>query len=782
VTSVNRSVYVLAPAQLIFNCLPNSRKLVWGVIMSGLCKTIKGFFSKKNSATPPPPGNQNLALNEDYHYYGDQYWDYTDQYAEITSEGSLKPPPRLGSPSFSWHLAIWQRYTVNANPVIPKLDSNKGIYNEFERSNAHDFAFFDEISTFLKRLQERGRVEEIEIESLRFEQPEALPDSSKDTYKFGRCQPQSLSFTLWWQDNANRDNPNKRQKAPSPDDLRVRVQAQTFQDHATVTFYIDAAKPYNRRQLFRAQEVTGVRRLKVNQYLQAIREVASAQVKSGAIEHNFIPEREVTPEQAELLRDGAEYFFESIWKEFQESFGITKAEGSEFALLQGEIFADFRGAMMYVPGIETEASDKRRHLYDSLRSRMGINVDRPPADKGASASIGIGSFETFDNKSGEPNTVVRAHWPFIRRMTPWADYRDFSASGIIDWRALFITGLGGSGNYYGREESANRDAEVPKGHRHKDEVDGEISKVAPIRWLVLTKGEPHRAQIGRFIERITAVGTMRLFALRNLATIKNAATHIRVISRELDGILADWTQQRETIDGIFHDQVEKIHESEKAKKERWSFFGRKSVAQTASRQLEDDVLEIENLQYAKAMDEKVRRLTALIYKTELKLIKLGANLDEIGQKGSGRLLYLISRAEYHIHEFERMRETLEIGNIDGWINYSQFVSRGLQPTFSLITRTGQRLLSLRTRLQVITETIQTSALIVETEATRANTQTLKNIASTLYWVKRSAVTIAILTGIVTFMTFSSRIEKALSWVKFDKVLDWIKHVIDAVLG
>jgi hypothetical protein len=146
------------------------------------------------------------------------------------------------------------------------------------------------------------------------------------------------------------------------------------------------------------------------------------------------------------------------------------------------------------------------------------------------------------------------------------------------------------------------------------------------------------------------------------------------------------------------------------------------------------IQDIPSAKLQKLNDERVKSLGELVKRVERHLVEIGSALDNIGNGGAGRILYVINRSKLHMEEFEKLWPTLEIGDIDGWINYGQFVHRGVLPAFRLIKSTGERLVSLRGRLQNITEMIQTSALIIETEATRSNTEILRRISSNIYLV------------------------------------------------
>ncbi|MGH1351108.1 MAG: hypothetical protein ACRBBN_09910 [Methyloligellaceae bacterium] len=314
----------------------------------------------------------------------------------------------------------------------------------------------------------------------------------------------------------------------------------------------------------------------------------------------------------------------------------------------------------------------------------------------------------------------------------------------MNWRALYVSTLGFGGiDFKHEDETPTRKSDVPNNHlplleylwrrdKHKDQPD-QIKAISeqregsrPSRFLIVTKGEPHREQLGRFIERITALETGRIFALRDIVMIRNAGTHLELIGRMLDGLLEHWSNKREEVE------------------ERWRQTKAKLIRKRRRRQnmyrpvrfirslLDINVPELPlrmDKEWAKREQEYIDELNEHIKETDRHAIRLAAALDgRIGARGAGRILYAINRSELAIGEFERLIHTLHTGHIDGWTSYPQFVTRGLKPSFDFITTTGQRLVEMRKRLQTITETIQTAALIAETEATRLNTQTLQEVA------------------------------------------------------
>src|SRR4029079_10805448 len=120
------------------------------------------------------------------------------------------------------------------------------------------------------------------------------------------------------------------------------------------------------------------------------------------------------------------------------------------------------------------------------------------------------------------------------------------------------------------------------------------------------------------------------------------------------------------------------------------------------------------------LDTKYALLYEVSSELETELIAIGAALDEIGWRTVGGLHYRVTRSSYHVDAFKRLLETLEVQNIQTWVSYEQFVKRGLEPAFEYIGSVGTRVRALRDRLQTVSETIETSALVGQSAATRYN--------------------------------------------------------------
>ena len=328
----------------------------------------------------------------------------------------------------------------------------------------------------------------------------------------------------------------------------------------------------------------------------------------------------------------------------------------------------------------------------------------------------------------------------------------------MNWRALYVTALGASSQWDPGEErpiaisdKSERDIGV-----REEEITGAVPAGLdddrcvwkrmgrdgfnhPVRYLLLTKGSPNPRQIGRIVERINAMGTMQLYALKDWEVLAEADTHLKVLGQHLDKITKDWGDKR-----YFIERLKRIEEFPpgtrpgEIRKHYRSYLDRVYVPGVIRRNLrrlrvivlsvftpwevqkllrkdEDDIVN----------DTKYSLLYEVSSELETELIGLGAALDDIGRDMIGGLHFRVARSEYLAKEFHRLLSTLNVGNIPTWISYSQFVKRGLAPAFDYISSVGTRVRALRSRLRTVSETIETSALVGQSAATRHNTAVLR---------------------------------------------------------
>jgi uncharacterized membrane-anchored protein len=279
----------------------------------------------------------------------------------------------------------------------------------------------------------------------------------------------------------------------------------------------------------------------------------------------------------------------------------------------------------------------------------------------------------------------------------------------------------------------------------------------PVRYLLLTKQAPHPKQIGRIVERINAMGTMRLFALKDWAAVRNADPYIRILGQDLDQITESWSTDKNLIGALKTSSdiraarldVDKMRRRvTRGLSGRWdvseierlaailpSYIPR-SPANRAYRAVQWIRLHLlwrrkDYFALVKQMDEDLAgdvRHSVLYHISndiETRLLEISARLDELGKLTVGGLHFRLGRAAYYVREFEVLLGTLHVTNIPSWVSYEQFVRRGLAPAFDYMASVGQRLRAVRERLLSVTEMIETSALVGQSAATRHNTAVLR---------------------------------------------------------
>jgi hypothetical protein len=622
---------------------------------------------------------------------------YSAQYNTITREGHERPPPSFGAPTLIWHLAVsphWLEETRATDAPLEALHTQ--LATEYEATRA---SFFEGMNELLVLLQKQASSPPRKPETFDPNKVQRPWDEPREALgkPFFVTEPANIRFTLWW-----RDDDAKLVSEPSEDALRVRVHVTAHRDFVTFSFYIDAGKPWNKPALVRGQRVPGERRQRIFSQVGNIQNECEDRLKVGSegvrpVDREVLPEVGITEAQAKGLMGASRYLYSDIWDEFCGAFDIKNLEsligkdpdGNE-RIGSGRVFANFRGLVISTPGLNA--------VEEKFPGSSGAQPFPRFAGNGGLDAKGVSS----SKEDNEANAVVKAFWPFIRRITPYADLREFIACGVMSWRALYVTALGSPRAFDWKEECLGSKAEIPAGHLPEELIDasGKYDSLhgdrreGPLRYLILTKGEPHRHQIGRIADRINAIGTLRLIALRDWNIIRDASTQIQLRGQQLDTMMRRWSTKRSEIREDFD-------------------LRRKGKSADELSALQDEE------------DGKIQKLADDVEKD---LIYLSASLDRVGVKAVHGLHFRINRSRYYVCEFESLLASLKIGNIDTWVSYDQFVTRGLKPAFEFIDGVGDRLLGLRTRLQSVLEGIETSALVKQSSATRQNTAELRSIA------------------------------------------------------
>lgn len=692
---------------------------------------------------------------------------YSAQYETIVAQGHEQPTPTFDAPTLVWHVGVWPRrafdpHDMEVQPDPPRKSRLQRLKETFcfwpfcRRApeppvlSRHDLALREyhlrryhwiaDINARLETIESKGRTR-IAVDadgnekgrSKRFgpNPPPATqaaaarapwwkrrlqPLIKTATQREARVESGAVAMTLWW--------PNSASGAPDdPDAIRIRLHCNLTPDFVTFSFHVDVATAWGGGRIVQASASGDSRR---DRMLKAIAEI-DRQCKPTAegARGPLLPESGI--DDAALL-DARNVLFVETWEELSRHLGCTF---EELAGPRGEVFANFRGLVL---------------------STSGAPGVPPTFDR-------FSKDPHFDADGSEANAVVNAYWPLMRRITPCADYREYVVCGLMNWRALYLTALGSHSLYDEGEERKVSPAEkgeadigvrkeVLRGLEAPSMRDDTLvrrrldphGRNHPVRYLVLTKGAPEPRQLGRIVERINTLGTLRLYALKDWDVIEAADTSIRILGQQLDQVTRDWSEKRDLVEALrnlgdfrratrdqrfsaIHRDLRKIPTYGVVSRfRRWLFNFVLSWATVGLMRQH-----VRNNRKNVILDSKHALLSEVADGLEARLIRINSDLDHAGLGASGGLHFRINRSRYHVKEFHRLVKMLQIGNVQTWTSYAQFVTRGLAPSFDYIANVGKRIQALRLRLTSVTDTIEAGALVGQSSATRYNTAVLRQV-------------------------------------------------------
>jgi hypothetical protein len=685
---------------------------------------------------------------------------YADDYDIMRPIGQSSPTPKFGGPALVWHVALWPDTEKDPQNVRPEGDDEKrrlfgrapnqveirqeiqkrldeldpvkwktavgSVANDkFHEASVNQYYNFtkavdDQLRLLLDKLTKLGRRGGKPVDFQRVDpktRGATEPRKFDGTEKFDVLKREVLTFTIWWPDDGPLNG-----RTPGADALRIRAQIEVYADYVTLSFYLDVdhlwqsgngtaqtAPPAGGGQENSPAPVS--RRARIGQHIERIQKICDARIDSPLVSREFSA-RDVKGDDKKALFEASKYLYDDIWDEFGVQFGL--GDPAKLTGIVGEsrslrVFANFRGLVLPTAG---SADPECQPAADKFTRDGKLTYDpaAPGKEPFARFAVNDGSDDSDSTTPNEANAVVKAYWPFVQRFTTHADDKDFIACTVMGRRAIYITALGAQSDATTEDEAPGRDPESAREWLQEEEPGFDDAASQALRYLFLTKGPPNTRQIGKIVERINALGTMRHYALKDWFTLRNAGKHVRMRGQELDRIIRDWTDGRAYIDYKFN-----------------NLYGssRLSIGKVKRAEIAHDF-----------RDEWIARYTRDI---EARLLGIGAALDKIGAGTTGGIHYRISRSRYYVREFMVLLQTLRVENIDSWLSYEQFVRRGLSPAFAYIDSLGDRLDALRRRLQAVIEGIQTSALVAQASATRENTMELKKIghnAVTITWVAK----------------------------------------------
>jgi hypothetical protein len=292
-----------------------------------------------------------------------------------------------------------------------------------------------------------------------------------------------------------------------------------------------------------------------------------------------------------------ELFYNVIWHRFVEEVVLIKRMLVHREAI-GEVFADFRGLVLTRPRDEPADQSPDTRAFFQL---PGWREPEPKRD-----------FTVASRLTGnEAARILESFWPLLMGETrvPFREY-ELTASRMLDGRAIYVTALG------------------PQPSRYIGKLSYNPERI-PLYYLLYSHAVRHW-QIGRLIDRIHHLGSVRIAAIQELRKLRLASTEIPRLAQQVDEVVEDLTK-------------DSANDPSRAAQ---SLFETISIVQT--------------------------------------------KLADISTGFTGGLLYRIERSRYYVKQFRDGIPGLRVRRIEGFQPYDVFVERRLGATFDFIDRLGRR--------------------------------------------------------------------------------------------
>jgi hypothetical protein len=330
---------------------------------------------------------------------------YSEQYETIVGRGHTRPTAMFGAPTLVWHVGVWPRRTLNGE--VGGDDCDPHVTADKEHDEARRLfrrrrrAWIEEIDQNLQRLEASGRLRRGEPGKGRDKRFLVKTGGMKEATL---VDTGSIGMELWWRDPTNVGEDSLANA------IRVRLQVDLTADYVTYCFYMDVGRIWDGRT------GAGKRRSELLAAVASVQRICKAD-RAPSPDQLTPPDDLDVDEDKELLR-ARNLLYVRIWEQLTREMGFSL---QSLAGERGEVFGNFRGLVMAAGP-----------LPDTLSATSLAKFSGDPK---------------FDADGPEANAVIKAHWPFARRITPAADYREFIACGVMNWRALYITALGASSQH-----------------------------------------------------------------------------------------------------------------------------------------------------------------------------------------------------------------------------------------------------------------------------------------------------------------------------------------------
>lgn len=425
------------------------------------------------------------------------------QYRSSLKEAHRRPATPIGAPGLVWHMAIWpkpestwpldgcSRYPVQT-PLLIQNRYNWRRWNWFKAADKF-------VQCFIKNAADSPEVSHVESANFRDATDRIISESDFKTFE-------EIDFPHF----AKNPSGYELKSPPSPGSYMrmfrwrghlTKIKLECYTEYITITFFIDLSKKPDSEV-----SVENLEKDLTGQNFKLLQTLLDE-------ENSIINDKQKLQE----LKNLTSYLSDGVWNDFSDIFlkdcGIflqkkmanyysPHAFGLE---LGSEVFADARGVII-------------------LAGREG-EIHRNRIKKAAKDGDLVASFS-----QEEQHLALSRLGPFIRQWSGGeaiARMLEFTCSTMFDDRAVVVTSMGNQFPYGISQTIAKQELE---------EVHERLGYIILLNGLNANLGCVNRWQVGRLVHRINSIGTLRLFALRDLEKIRKASLELMITGRYLDAI------------------------------------------------------------------------------------------------------------------------------------------------------------------------------------------------------------------------------------------------------
>jgi len=581
---------------------------------------------------------------------------FDDSYYEYLQLAHRRPTYQHNAPTMSWHIAFWWDYELSVQG-----EDTSSTWDPRTIIESH-------LNPLLSKLQTHFS-----------KRPGDEPDQNLRQFTYRKSRggkghemvwPYSLNFIIRW------------------GQIIIRCVVSYSSYFCTFTFIVDLEASIRNR----ASSVSGP---KIDEIIQAFKTGIGRvdQVRENYAEPiNFsvgVPWRDEDPTQQEA--ETAAFLFANFWASFGDEIrGRLQIPKSE-RLFPGRIFADFRGIVARIDPQWESAVQPRGNILDAAEEER--------------RDLGLEHKQFSDL---EARWVLSAIWPFFKTSNPGRDTdtrrKDSIACLMLKKQVLYISSLG-----------AHEDIDIAERflRTHGQGPDlNPLEYYPPVCYIMLVKARPNRRQLGRLIERINSLGTLRLGALRDYSTFREISRDLRIFGSRLDSISTDLIAISQNISG-------------------------KRVAGYPN--------DISHEQWL----------------VEKKLTQLATDINNSSNKIPGGIHNRAARTRIIVNAFKQRVDDLRIDRIEFWQPYDEFVRRTLYETYDFVMSVDERMQILRSRLRQVLTAVQTTALVELTTGIRELNEDTNKLTEGILQIERSAGALQAILFIFAVSAFFGELSGAL---------------------